>query len=153
MPLDPTGRQPAAGAQAGLDAGHPPRIALVIIAKEVQQAVKSEDSKLGAQRVPRRLGLAAGNPDPDHDIAQPAPLVGPAPPKRRRRDGGKGQDVRGAIFPPELSVERANAPVGNKRDGNAPAGVCGSDACQPPGQAWSPDASHRHDFDIETGPT
>ena len=153
MPFDQPGRQPAANAQPGLDAGHPPGVALVIIAKEVQQAVESQDTHFSTQRMARLRRLRTGHADPDDDVAQPALLIGPAPPKRRRRGGGKRQDVRRAILPPELFVERANALVGNESNRHASARRGGSDCGQPPGQARSPDATHRHDFDIETEPT
>lgn len=127
MPLDQPGRQSAAGAQAGLDAGHPSGVALVIIAKEVQQAVKREDAKLGAKRVPRLLGLRAGHAEPDDDVAQASRLF-----------GGKRQDVRRTILPPELFVERANALVWNESDCHAAPGLRWSDPREPPAQARSP---------------
>ena len=82
MPFDEAGVKPAAGAQPGLDPRHPAGVALVIIAKQVQQAVQRQYPKLRAERVPRLGGLLAGDPDTNHDIAQTAPLVRPASPKR-----------------------------------------------------------------------
>ena len=138
MPLDQAGRQSAAGAQTGLDAGHPPGIALVIIAKEVQQAMEREDSKLSAKRVPRLPRLRAGHADPDDDIAESAPLA-----------GGKRENVGGTVFATELSVESADALIGDESDGHAAAGSCGGNGRQPACEARSAYTAARDDVDLQ----
>lgn len=61
--------QAALAAQAALDTQHPAIVLLVVVAEEVQQAVKREHAQLGALGVPRVARLAASDAAGDHDVA------------------------------------------------------------------------------------
>jgi len=76
MPLDQAFAQPAAPAESSLEAGHTPSVTLVIIAKEVQESMKGEDTELGLQRMARFPGLAPGDPRRNDNIAQITGLFG-----------------------------------------------------------------------------
>ena len=94
MPFDQACTQAATGAQPGLQPGHLACIALVIIAKKVQQAMQRQDAQLGLQRMPRLAGLAARDAGGNHDIAKLVRLG------RRKR-----QHVRRPIFATVAAVQ------------------------------------------------
>jgi len=56
--------------QALLDRSHAAVIALMIVAEEVQQAVKGEDPKLNSGAVAGLTRLARGHPAGDDDVAE-----------------------------------------------------------------------------------
>ena len=68
--LDQTFAQPALAPEPALEACHPPVIPLVIIAKQVQQAVQREDPQLNLERVARVARLAPGNAGRNDDVAK-----------------------------------------------------------------------------------
>lgn len=70
MSLDQALAQPAAPAEPGLQTGHATSVPLVIIAKEVQEAMQGQDAKLGPQGVARVGRLTARHPGGNHDVAQ-----------------------------------------------------------------------------------
>ena len=113
--------QPALAAQARLEAGHPAVIALVIIAKKVQQAVQRQHPKLG-----RRADARPAAPD---GRATPAAIT--TSPSSPRLLGRKRQHV-GRLRPCAVSaVERADARVGDHRDGHRAARAGRRDRCEP----------------------
>src|SRR6266542_1794070 len=90
--------------------------------------------------------LARGNSCCDHDIAQIASLVWPATPKPRG-GGGKREDVGGLVFPAVLTIERADARIGNDRDGHRPARTRRSDGGEPGRKLWRAQAAWFHNSD------
>ena len=64
--------QAAAASQPRLDARHLARVALVIVAEQVQQAVQREHREFGGERVPRLARLTRGDAAGDHDVAEVA---------------------------------------------------------------------------------
>ena len=104
--------------------------------------MQCQHPQLGAERMPRFGGLGSGNADGNHNIAQPAPLI-----------GGKGQDIGRPILPAKLFIEGPYALVGHKGDGKAAAGGGRRDRYQPPGQSGSTDAAAGDNFDVQRRPT
>jgi hypothetical protein len=93
---------------------------LVIIAKKVQKAMQGQHPKLSLKGVPRVAGLPARNTYRNNDIAQKLICSGLAAPTRRRREGGKRQDVGRRVFSAVLPVQRAHTGVGHKGHGDLP---------------------------------
>jgi len=73
--LDQPLTQSAAPTKSGFDAGHETGVMLVIIPKQVQQAVQGQDAKLGLERVSSRLCLAPSHPRRDHDVAETVTVI------------------------------------------------------------------------------
>jgi hypothetical protein len=69
LALDETFLQPARATQSPLEPTHLAGVALVIIAKEVQQTVQGEDPELRRQAVSGGLRLAPRNTKRNHDIS------------------------------------------------------------------------------------
>ena len=110
----------ALASQPAFQASHPPVIVVVIISKKVQKTMQGEHPEFGLQGVPGLAGLPARNTSCNHDIAQKSASFscGPAAPKRRRREGGKGQDVGWRVLSAVSPVQRADARVWDERDGD-----------------------------------
>ena len=94
--------QSARPAQALFESSHFAVVALVIIAKKVQQPVQGKHPKFRGQAVPRRIGLTACNTKGDHDIAELAWLI-----RREREDIGR--NVFAAIAAIQLAKNLPNS--------------------------------------------
>ncbi len=94
LAFDQTFAQAAPDSQSPLEASHRAVIALVIIAKEMQQAVQGQDAELRAEAVAGGSRLALRNTMRNHDIAELTRLIG------RER-----QDVRRSILPPVSAIQ------------------------------------------------
>ena len=123
QPLD----EPALEAQAAFQASHPAVIALVIIAKKVQQAMQGQHPQLDRERMAGLPRLTARNSCRNHDIAQFARLA-----------GGKRQDVGRRVLAAISVVERTHARVRNHGHGHRTARPGRRDA--PASQRASPGA-------------
>jgi hypothetical protein len=95
MSLDQTFPQAAPHAKPGFDACHPAGVALVIIAKKMQQSVERQDSELRLQRVSGSTRLPARDTRGNHDIPEVARTV-----SRKR------QHVRCTEFAPVTVIQR-----------------------------------------------
>jgi hypothetical protein len=122
--LDQSFPQPAARAQSGFDTCHPAVIALVIIAKKVQQPVQRQNPKLRLDRVARLPGLPAGDAGRNYDIAEVAGIL-----------GGKRKDVRYTEFAPVTVIQRPDAGVRDDGDSDGSAGTSRRHGRQPFTQA------------------
>jgi len=60
----------AFAAQPALQAAHPAVVARVIVAKQMQQTMESEDPQFRLLGVPGLQGLAPGHASRDHDLTQ-----------------------------------------------------------------------------------
>src|SRR3990167_2022686 len=109
MPLDQAFTQAPAGARPSLQSSHLSRVVLVIIAKEVEEPVQSQDAHFRPERMPRRPRLPPGHAGGDDDIAQVSAFLGrPAPPPPIG-GGGKRKDIGGAILAAISPVEQTDA--------------------------------------------
>jgi hypothetical protein len=81
-------------AQSPLEASHPAVIALVIIAKKVQEAVQGQHAQLDGNRMTGLPGLTARNSSRNHDIAKFPGL-----------SGGKRQHVGRSVLAEVSAVE------------------------------------------------
>ena len=116
QPLD----EPALEAQAPFQASHPAVIALVIIAKKVQQAMQRQHTKLDRQSMASLPGLTARNSSRNHDIAE-----FPGLPGRKR------QHVGGSILTTVSLVECTHARVWNHCHGDGTSRPGGRHVLQP----------------------
>ena len=107
MSLDQAFIQSTSAAEPGLQARHTSVIALVIIAKKMQQSVERQHPQLGLERVSRLEGLPARDACRNHDISEVTGVL-----------AGKRQDVRRMVFAPVTTIDRTNTGVGDNRDGN-----------------------------------
>ena len=101
--------KPALPAQAALEPGHPAAVALVIVAKQVQQAVQRQHPQLGGQRVARPRGPGGR--------ATPAAIT--TSPSWPGSSGRKRQHVGRRVLSAKSAVQRAHARVGGTSDGHA----------------------------------
>ena len=68
--LDQSFAQPALTPQPALGALHPSAVALVVVAKQVQQAMQREHFQLGLFAVARFARLTPGDAARNHDISE-----------------------------------------------------------------------------------
>jgi len=68
--LDQTGREATSPAQPAFDAGHLTGVTVVIIAEQVQEAVKCQHPQLLTERMPGFTRLPGSHTGRDDDIAE-----------------------------------------------------------------------------------
>ena len=90
-------RSPPRTAEPRLDAGHAARVALVIIAKKVQQPVQGQHAKLVLERMPGSRRLPAGHPGGNHHVAEMIRVA-----------AGERQDIGCTEFATVSPVQRAD---------------------------------------------
>jgi hypothetical protein len=120
--------QTAPQAESPLEPSHLAIVTLVIIAKEVQEAVEGEDPEFGGQAVPGGGRLALRNAKRNHDIAEIPRLI-----------SRKGQDVGRCVFLPVSAIQLAHATVGHHGNGDRTPDARRRDRLEPTGQAGRPD--------------
>ena len=86
----------------------------MIVAGQMQQAVKNQDLKLDGQRVAQLHGLAAGSGNADGKVAGD-PLRGFCVSEGR---GGERKHVGGLVFIAKTAIEAADLPVGGEQHGH-----------------------------------
>jgi hypothetical protein len=112
--LDQALGQAEAGAQQELAAGHLAFVNFMVVAGQVEKAVKNQHSKLCGQRVAAGGGLLAGGGDADGQVARRA-LRSFQPRKLDRRER---EHIGGLVLAAELAVEAADILVGGEQDGD-----------------------------------
>jgi len=108
--LDQSLRQMQSGAQEPLAARHLPRVGLMVVAGQVQQAVQNENLDFGGERMVLLARLAQGRGHADGQVAGHLFCAGTF--------GGKGEHVGGLVLAPELTIEPADGRVGGQQHGH-----------------------------------
>ena len=136
--LDEAFPQPSGAPQTMLESSHLAGIALVIIAKKVQQSVEGQHANLGAKAVPRGRCLALRDALRNDDVAEEARLI-----------CWKRKDIGDRIRPPIDAVQVANAIVGHDGDRHRATGSRRRHRLQPPAQSANPAASRDDNVDCQ----
>ena len=124
--------QSALRPQAALQPRHPPAVGtvVVIVTDQVKQPVQRQHLEFLRVRMPRLARLPPGNAGGDDDVAQMRGV------RRVVRMRGETEHVGWHVLAPELPIERLNAAIGDKRDGDAAARGGRRDSLEPRGQPW-----------------
>src|SRR2546428_4677971 len=125
LSTDETAREPALPPQPIFDAAHAAVVSLVVIAKQMKQAVERKDLHLGRFGVSRIARLAPRDPAGDDDLAEETLRWGWI---------GKAENVCRVVRAPVPAVQRANATVAHQRDAHGAARLRRGDAAQPRGE-------------------
>ena len=141
MSLDQAFPQPAADTKPGLESGHLACIAVVIIAKKVQQSVQCQNAELGLETVSRTARLAPSHAHRNHDISNVPSIFA------RER-----QHVRYMVFAPVPPVERANLRIRHENHCDGTPRARGSDRRKPSGQSGSARPSAGDNLDSQPRP-
>ena len=113
--------------QPPLESFHLPVILLVIIAKQMQQAVEREDPQFGLERVSSLPGLSPCDTAGNHNVSKKVACYVRC---------WKRQDIRRRVFLSVLAIEGAYAHIGNDRHAHRAAHPSRSHLLQPPGKPW-----------------
>lgn len=120
----------------------------MIVADEVQKAVKCKDAQLGLQGMALFPGLAGGNATRNDDVAQDGGATG-SPRSTGSVIGGKRQNVGGLVNAAKLAIEFPDARVGDQRNGERAARLRGRDRAKPSRQAAVADRASARVGDVD----